>query len=140
MSEESWVVIRSRANRAATDVIEQLTAAGINAELVVRVPSEQAEDAERLLDTGDGEADPSTDLNLETIATFHGLEAEMQVATVQGLLEQNGISVVVEGAPGLPSLPFHVKVAAKLAASARDILARAEADGPAAADAEAGGN
>ena len=137
MSQESWVIIRSRDDRAAADVLDQLTAAGIDAELVVCVKAEQAEDAKRILEGDQGEADPSAELDLETIATFQGVDAEMQVATVQGLLEQNGISVVVEGAPGLPSLPFEVKVASKLAASAREILAQAEADGPAAADAAA---
>jgi hypothetical protein len=137
MSQESWVIIRGRDDRAAADVLDQLTAAGIDAELVVGVRADQAEDAKRILEENQADADPSADLDLETIATFQGIEAEMQVATIQGLLEQNGISVFVEGAPGLPSLPFEVKVAAKLAASARAILAQAEADGPAAADAAA---
>jgi hypothetical protein len=137
MSEQSWVIIRSRDDRTAADVLDQLTAAGLEAELVVGVRADQAEEAKRVLEEGVTDADPSADLDLETIATFQGIEAEMQVATVQGLLEQNGISVVVEGAPGLPSLPFEVKVASRLAASAREILAQAEADGPAAADAAA---
>jgi hypothetical protein len=137
MSQESWVIIRGRDGRAAADVLDQLTAAGIDAELVVGVRADQAEDAKRILEENQADADPSADLDLETIATFQGIEAEMQVATIQSLLEQNGISVVVEGAPGLPSLPFEVKVASKLAASAREILAQAEADGPAAADAAA---
>jgi hypothetical protein len=44
---------------------------------------------------------------------------------------------VVEGAYGLPSLPYEVKVAGNLAGAARQILAQAEAEGPAAAEAQA---
>lgn len=137
MSYESWVIIRGGDQIDATEVRDQLVAAGLDAEVVVAVRADQAEDAQRILEAGEREADPSSDLDLETIAVFQGVDAEMQVAAVQGLLEQNGISVVVEGAYGLPSLPFEVKVAGKLAASAREILAQAEADGPAAADAAA---
>ena len=137
MSNESWVIIRGGAELDAVEVRDQLLAAGLDAEVVVAVRADQAEDAQRVLEGGEGEADPSADLDLETIAVFQGVDAEMQVAAVQGLLEQSGISVVVEGAYGLPSLPFEVKVARRLAASAREILAQAEADGPAAADAAA---
>lgn len=137
MSNESWVIIRGGADLDAAEVRDQLLAAGLDAEVVVAVRADQAEDAQRILEGGEGEADPSSALDLETIAVFQGVDAEMQVAAVQGLLEQSGISVVVEGAYGLPSLPFEVKVAGTLAASAREILAQAEADGPAAADAEA---
>lgn len=137
MSNEGWVIIRSGDDRDAADVRDQLLEAGLDAEVVVCVKAEQAEDARRVLEGMQGDADPSADLDLETIAVFQGADAEMQVAAVQGLLEQSGISVVVEGAYGLPSLPFEIKVASKLAASAREILAQAEAEGPAAADAEA---
>lgn len=137
MSTEGWVIIRSAEDRDPAEIRDELVAAGIDAELVVCVRAEQAEDARRVLEGAGGDADPSAALDLETIAVFHGVESEMQAAAVQGLLEQNGISVVVEGAYGLPSLPFEIKVAGNLAAQAREILARAEADGPAAADAEA---
>lgn len=137
MSNEGWVIIRGADDRDAADVRDQLLQAGLDAEIVVCVKAEQAEDARRILEGMSADADPSADLDLETIAVFQGADAEMQVAAVQGLLEQSGISVVVEGAYGLPSLPFEIKVASKLAASAREILAQAEAEGPAAADAEA---
>lgn len=136
MSNEGWVIIRGADDRDAADVRDQLLQAGLDAEIVVCVKAEQAEDARRILEGMSADADPSADLDLETIAVFQGADAEMQVAAVQGLLEQSGISVVVEGAYGLPSLPFEIKVASKLAASAREILAQAEAEGPAAADAE----
>ncbi|MBL8238519.1 MAG: DUF2007 domain-containing protein [Bryobacterales bacterium] len=137
MSNEGWVIIRGADDRDAADVRDQLLQAGLDAEIVVCVKAEQAEDARRVLEGMSADADPSADLDLETIAVFQGADAEMEVAAVQGLLEQSGISVVVEGAYGLPSLPFEIKVASKLAASAREILAQAEAEGPAAADAEA---
>jgi len=137
MSYEGWVIINSGDERDAADVRDQLVEAGLDAKLAVCVKAEQAYDARRILDGMQGEADPSAALDLETIAVFQGIDAEMQAATVQGLLEQNGISVVVEGAYGLPSLPFEIKVATALADTARAVLAKAEAEGPAAADAEA---
>jgi hypothetical protein len=137
MSNEDWVIIRSAEERDPTEVRDQLREAGLDAEVVVCVKAGQAEDARRILEEMEGEADPSPELDLETIAVFQGVDAEMQSAAVQGLLEQNGISVVIEGAYGLPSLPFEVKVAGNLAGAARQILAEAEAEGPAAADAQA---
>ncbi|MBI2687362.1 MAG: DUF2007 domain-containing protein [Acidobacteria bacterium] len=137
MSTDGWVIIRSNDDRDVADIKDQLIAAGLDAELVVCVKADQADDARRILEGSQGDADPSSDLDLETVAVFHGVDAEIQAAAVQGLLEQNGISVVVEGAFAMPSLPFEIKVASKLADSAREIIAKAEADGPAAADAEA---
>jgi len=137
MSYEGWVIIERNVEQDAADIRDQLLEAGLDAEVVVCVKAEQAEDARRILAGMEGDADPSETLDLETIAVFQGIDAEMQSATVQGLLEQNGISVVVEGAYGLPSLPFEIKVATKLADAARAVLAKAEAEGPAAADAEA---
>ncbi|HEU0121832.1 MAG TPA: DUF2007 domain-containing protein [Bryobacteraceae bacterium] len=136
MSNDNWVIIRVE-DTDPSEVCEQLAAAGIEAELVVAVPAAQADAAQQVLEVSEEEPDPSPALDLETIAVFQGADAEMQANAVQGLLEQSGISVVVEGAYGLPSLPFEIKVAGTLAAQARAILAKAEAEGPAAADAEA---
>lgn len=136
MSNDNWVILRVE-DTDPSDVRDQLAEAGIDAEIVVAVPASQADAAQRVLEAEDEEADPSPALDLETIAVFQGVDAELQANAVQGLLEQSGISVVVEGAYGLPSLPFEVKVAGSLAGQAREILARAEAEGPAAADAEA---
>ncbi len=137
MSNEGWVIIRSGEDRDAADVRDQLVAAGLDAEIAVCVKAGQADEARRVLEGMQGDADPSPELNLETIAVFQGLDAEMQAAAVEGLLEQSGISVVVEGSSSFPSLPYEIKVAHNLAGSAREILAQAEADGPAAADAQA---
>ncbi|MFN0105433.1 MAG: putative signal transducing protein [Bryobacteraceae bacterium] len=134
------MIIPSAEDRDAEDVRDQLVEAGIDAELMVCVRTDQADDARRILEGMQGDADPSAELDLETVAVFQGADAEMQAAAVQGLLEQSGISVVVEGAYGLPSLPFEIRVAGKLAGSARAILAQAEAEGPAAADAQAEGS
>lgn len=137
---EGWVIIRNSEGRDPADMRDQLVAAGLDADLVVCVREDQAEDARRVLEGDLGEADPSPAFDLETVAVFHGIDAEMQAAAVQGLLEQNGIYVVVEGAAGLPSLPYEIKVAGNLAAQAREIVAQAEASGAEAADAEAAGN
>lgn len=132
----NWIVING-ANKDAADVRDQLVAAGITAEIFACVPADQAATARQILESNQGDADPSAELDLETIAVFHGIDGEMQASAVQSLLEDAGISVVVESAYGLPSLPFEVKVAKRLAGSAREIIAKAEAEGPAAADAEA---
>lgn len=120
----------------AEAVRELLLSAGFAVEVGVCVPAEKADEARRVLARMEGEPDPSEALDLETIAVFHGIDAEMQATAVQGLLEQNGISVVTEGAFGLPSLPYEVKVAGTLAPAAKEILARAELEGRAAAEAE----
>lgn len=136
MNSNEWVIVRAPEGSDVSDVRDQLAEAGFDVEIVVAVKAEQAESAQRALDGMEGEADPSASLDLETVAVFHGIDGEMQAAAVQGLLEQAGISVVVEGAYGLPSLPYEVKVASSLVGSAREILARAEEGGRAAADAE----
>ena len=135
MSHEDWIIIGSGDGRDPADVRDQLVESGIDAEVVVCVKAEQADDARRILEGMQGEADPSPELDLETIAVFQGLDAEMQTAAVEGLLEQSGISVVVEGSSSFPNLPHEIKVAGNLAGAARQILA--EAEGPAAADAQA---
>ena len=137
ISNEGWIIIRSGDDRDPADVRDQLVEAGLDAEVVVCVKAEQADDARRILEGMEGEADPSPELDLETIAVFQGLDAEMQTAAVEGLLEQSGISVVVEGSSSFPNLPHEIKVAGNLAGAARRILAEAEAEGPAAADAQA---
>ena len=133
---DGWVIIRGTEDRDAAEVRDQLVAAGLNAELVVSVPAEQGEIASQILEGSQGDADPSAELDLETIAVFHGIDGEMQAAAVQSLLEDSGISAIIEGASVIPSLPFEIKVAKRLAATAREVIAKAEAEGPAAADAE----
>jgi len=140
MGNESWVIVRGGEGKDAAELLEQLTAAGVEAELAVCVRPDQADEARRIIEAGLADADPSPALDLETIAVFHGIDAEIEAAAVTGLLEQNGISVVSEGAYGLPSLPIEISVAGTLAAQAREIIARAKAEGPAAADAEATAN
>lgn len=139
-SNDGWVIIRTDDDRDVAEMRDQLTEAGLDASIAVCVRADQAEDARRILEGMQGDADPSAELDLETIAVFQGIDAEMQAAAVQGLLEQAGISVWVEFAPGLPSLPFEVKVARSLAAQAKELIANAEAEGAAAVDAETAGS
>ena len=138
MNNEGWVMISDSEGRDAAEVRDLLVSAGFAVEIGVCVKADKVEEALRVLNRMEEDADPSATLDLETIAVFHGIDGEMEATAVQGLLEQNGISVVSEGAFGLPSLPYEIKVARSLAASAREILARAQAEGPAAAEAEGG--
>ncbi len=138
-SNEGWVIIRTADDRDLAEMRDQLTEAGLEASIAICVRADQAEEARRVLEGMQGDADPSPELDLETIAVFNGIDAEMQAAAVQGLLEQSGISVWVEFAPGLPSLPYEVKVARSLAEQARELIATAEAEGAAAVDAETAG-
>ena len=130
-------------------LVELLTDAGIQAVLYddsaagvpegvfeVRVPAAEAARAEQLiaenpLPDETGEVDPSSDLDLETIASA---ASEMEAMGIKNLLDSNGIAVVLVGDSVLPNLAFDVRVARDQVERARILIADAEAKGPAAAD------
>lgn len=83
---------------------------------------------------------PSHDLDLVTVfqRAEGGIE-EMEVITVQQLLESNGINTVLIGDSPLPNFAEEVRVAAEDAGRARELIAEALSIGPAgAAEAEEG--
>ena len=129
---------------------ELLTDAGIQAVLYddsaagvpegvfeVRVPAAEAARAEQLIaenplpDETEGEVDPSSDLDLETIASA---ASEMEAMGIKNLLDSNGIAAVLVGDSVLPNLAFEVRVARDQVERARILIADAEAKGPAAAE------
>jgi Putative prokaryotic signal transducing protein len=59
---------------------------------------------------------------------------EMEVETVRGLLESNGIGTVLVGDQPLPNLAEEIRVSREDAERAEQLIAEALAAGPAAAD------
>ena len=102
----------------------------------VRVPASSAAVAEKLIaenppDDEAKEADPSSDLDLETIA---GAASEMEAIGIKNVLESNDIAAVLVGNSVLPNLTFDVRVARDQAERARQLLADIQMGGPAAAE------
>jgi hypothetical protein len=66
------------------------------------------------------------------------MSAEIEADMIRGVLESNGIPVMVVGASQYPNLGFEVKVPRGKVKEAEELLAQAEAAGPdAASEAEA---
>jgi hypothetical protein len=137
------------AKEDAECIVELLSDAGIQAALLddsapgvpegvfeVRVPASNAARAEKLIaenppDDEVKEVDPSSDLDLETIASA---ASEMEATSLKGVLESNGIAAVLVGDSVLPNLAFDLRVARDQAERARQLIADAETIGPAAAE------
>lgn len=103
----------------------------------VRVAASEAAQAEALLANYNpdeaGEVDPSSELDLEPIASLMGATAEMEALAIKGLLDAAEIPAVIVGASDLPNLGFQVSVARANVATAKELLLDAESGGPAAA-------
>jgi Putative prokaryotic signal transducing protein len=137
------------AKEDAECVVELLRDAGIQAVLhddsapgvpagvfEVRVPAADAARAEELIAENPlpeeaEEVDPSSDLDLETIASA---TSEMEAMSIKNVLDSNGIAAVLVGDSVLPNIPFEVRVASDQADRARIVIAAAEKTGPAAAE------
>ncbi|MCC6389629.1 MAG: hypothetical protein IT167_03420 [Bryobacterales bacterium] len=78
--------------------------------------------------------DPSHELDLETVYSSIGVEAEMEALAIQSVLEANGIPTVLEGSSTLPNLPFSVKVPREHVETAMQRIKEAQAAGPSAAE------
>ena len=131
------------------EIVERLEDAGIEAVLLddsapgvpegvfeVRVPASSAAVAEKLIaenppDDEVKEVDPSSDLDLETIASA---ASEMEATGIKNVLESNGIASVLVGDSVLPNLAFDVRVARDQVKKARQLIAEAETVGSAAAE------
>ena len=86
------------------------------------------------------EQDPSEqgtqDLDMETVfSASGGTTQELEASTVQGLLEGAGIPAVIVGDAVLPNLSFEIRVPRSQAETARALIAEAQSEGPAAAEA-----
>jgi len=54
---------------------------------------------------------------------------EMEAASLQGLLEANGIEAVIAGAEMMPNLPYRIQVPSDQSKQAAEIIAEARAAG-----------
>jgi hypothetical protein len=131
----------SGAKEDSESIVELLSDAGMQAVMLddsapgvpegvfeVRVPAADAARADQLIaenplpDEVD-EVDPSSELDLETIATG---QTEMEASSLKNFLESNGIAAVLVGASVLPYLAFEVRVARDEATTARRLIQEAQ--------------
>jgi hypothetical protein len=105
----------------------------------IQVPAPDAARAEEVIadnplaedDEEAEEVDPSSELDLETIASA---TSELEAMSIKNLLDSNDIAAVLVGDSVLPNFPFEVRVARDQAERARILIANAEQTGPAAAE------
>jgi predicted xylose isomerase-like sugar epimerase len=77
-------------------------------------------------------------LDMVTLWSSNTVMAEMEADMIKGVLESNGIPVMVVGASQYPNLPFEVRVPRGKVKEAEELIAQAQAAGPdAAVEAEA---
>src|SRR5882724_1256481 len=74
--------------------------------------------------------DPSHDLDMVTLYSSQGVDAEMEADVIHGVLESNGIPSLVIRAAGTPVFGFEVNVPRARFEEAERIIAEAEATGP----------
>ena len=79
-------------------------------------------------------ADPSHDLDLETIFYADSLTAEFEANSIKNILEEHGIDVVIVGDSVLPNLNFEVRVPREHVDEARALIEQAKNEGPRAAE------
>lgn len=154
---EMVTVFRSADDSAEDDakaIREMLGAEGISAVLLddgapgvpegvweVRVPQTHSARAEELISEAtlpDDDliaVDPSPELATETVFRAPGgTTAELEAMSVKSVLDSHGIAALMVGDSVLPNLAFEVRVAKEYADRARELIAEAQAAGPAAAD------
>lgn len=122
-------------------VMRDDTAPGVPAGVYeIQVPADHAARAEEVVKANplpdDVETvDDASELDLETIYYSEGsTTAELETQAIKNVLESNGIATVVVGDAVLPNLPFEVRVTREHAERAKQLIAEAQAAGPAAAD------
>lgn len=82
--------------------------------------------------------DPSHDLDMVTLYSSQGVDAEMEADVIHGVLESSGIPSLVIRATGTPVFGFEVNVPRARFEEAERVIAEAQATGPeGAAEAEA---
>ena len=84
------------------------------------------------------ELDESSDFDMVTLFSTANHDGEMEVTSINAMLQSNGIPSVVVGPSVLPSLDFQIQVPRSYAEEAERVLQEAREAGPqAAAEAEA---
>jgi hypothetical protein len=74
-------------------------------------------------------------LDMVTLWSSINVNAEVEAEVIQGVLESNGIPVMIVGSALYPNLGFEVRVPRGRVVEAEKLLEAAQAGGPAAADA-----
>lgn len=139
--EDCETIIEILSDRNISAVILDDSAPGVpEGTFEVQVPAADSARAEAIIDEYPWpdeveEVDDSEDLDLETIFQSNGAMAEVEATGIKNVLEANGVAAVLIGDSVLPNLGFEVKVARDQVENARRLIAQAERDGPAAADA-----
>ena len=82
------------------------------------------------------QGDPTHHLDAELIYEGQGPNAELEALNIRNVLESSGITVFGSEVSPIPSLPVELRVPKDQVEAAKQLLAEAEASGPAAADAE----
>lgn len=104
----------------------------------VRVPAEQAEQADQMIAASAGtvpaEGDPSDEMDLIPLFEEGTDLTELEAMNLKTLLEANGIPTVVYGSSQLPNIPFDVRVPQDMLEAAEQVVA----DAATAATAESG--
>jgi hypothetical protein len=124
-----------------TPMMQDDTAPGVPSGVYeIQVPAPEAARAEELVKANplpdDVETvDDAPEMDLETIYHSEGsTTAEMETMAIKNVLESNGIATVVVGDSVLPNFPFEVRVTKEYAERAKQLIAEAQAAGPAGAD------
>jgi len=139
--EDCETIVEILSDRNISAIIVDDTAPGVpEGTYEVRVPAADSARAEAIIDENPlpdevEEVDDSEDLDLKTIFRSDGTMAEVETMGIKNVLEANGIAAVLVGDSVLPNLGFELKVARDQVENARKLIAQAEADGPAAAEA-----
>jgi hypothetical protein len=124
-----------------TPVLLDDTAPGVPSGVYeLQVPAADAARAEELVKANPlpdevETVDDAEEMDLETIYHSEGsTTAELETLAIKNVLESNGIATVVVGDSVLPNFPFEVRVTKEHAERAKQLIAEAQAAGPAAAD------
>jgi|KBSSwiStaDraftv2_1062776.scaffolds.fasta_scaffold4806666_1 hypothetical protein len=97
-----------------------------------------AQDPEEIEGQDDSTVDPSHELDMVSLFSSQGVDAEMEADMMKGVLESNGIPSFVMRATGVPAFGFELLVPRASFDEAQRLIAEAQAAGPeAAAEAEA---
>jgi hypothetical protein len=155
LSSDLVTVYRSMDPTAKEDceiIADVLTAAGLSPVILddsalsvpegvfeVQVPAAQLKQAEEIIADHPladevEDVDDSSELDLETIFHADGTLAEVESMEVKNVLESSGIAAVLVGNTVLPTMSFEVRVARDQVERAREVIAEAQAAGPAAAE------
>jgi Putative prokaryotic signal transducing protein len=73
-------------------------------------------------------------LDMVTLWSSSAVTAEVEADMIRGVLESNGIPAMVVGAAQYPVLGFEVRVPRGKVVESEELIAQAQASGPAAAD------